>query len=134
MKSVLLVRHAKSSWDLDVDDFERSLNTRGATDAPAMAKRLVQQEIVIDAFISSPAKRALTTASYFADAFKKKTKEIITEPSLYDPEVNAFSKVIASLSDDLKTVAIFSHNPNITAFANRLTSTKIDDMPTCAIF
>lgn len=134
MKSLLLIRHAKSSWDLDVDDFERPLNHRGQDDAPAMAKRLIKKDIKIDLFISSPAKRALATAAFFAHAYDKKSKDILTIPSLYEPSIDAFYNAIADLDDGYKTVAVFSHNPTITDFANRLTSYHVDDMPTCAVF
>ena len=77
MKSLLLIRHAKSSWDLDVDDFDRPLNHRGQNDAPKMAQRLKKKEIKIDCFISSPAKRAITTAAHFAAVYDKKLKDII---------------------------------------------------------
>ena len=134
MKSLLLIRHAKSSWDLDVDDFDRPLNHRGQHDAPLMAKRLKRREIKIDGFISSPAKRALATAGFFAEEYDVKLKDIVTVPDLYEPTIEAFYNAINDLDDDLKTVAIFSHNPAITNFANKLTSFMIDDMPTCAVF
>jgi phosphohistidine phosphatase len=67
MKTLLLIRHAKSSWDTPSQkDFDRPLNDRGHHDAPAMAERLLDKGIKIDAFISSTANRALTTARYFA--------------------------------------------------------------------
>jgi len=134
MKLLLLIRHAKSSWNFSVDDFDRPLNERGLHDAPAMAKRLVKKNIKIDAFVSSPAKRALTTATFFAEAYDKKQKDILVIPSLYEPNQVAFFDAIEQLDDNLQTVALFSHNPGITAFANKLTATSIDDMPTCAIF
>lgn len=134
MKSLLLVRHAKSSWDFNVDDFDRPLNSRGTRDAPEMAERLIGKNIMIDCFISSPAKRAITTATYFAKAFDKKPKHIITIPSLYEPTLQAFSTAVISLDDACNAAALFSHNPGITYFANSLTSTRIDDMPTCAVF
>lgn len=134
MKSLLLIRHAKSSWDLDVDDFDRPLNHRGQNDAPAMAKRLIKKDINIDCFVSSPAKRALTTAAFFADAYDKNSKDILTISSLYEPTIHAFYNAITDLDDNFKTVAFFSHNPTITDFANKLTSFRIDDMPTCAVF
>lgn len=134
MKSLLLIRHAKSSWDLDVEDFDRPLNHRGENDAPAMAKRLIKKDINIDCFVSSPAKRALTTATFFAHAYDKKSKDILTIPSLYEPTIDAFYSAVEDLEDGFKTVAVFSHNPTITDFANRLTSFKIDEMPTCSIF
>ena len=134
MKSLLLVRHAKSSWNFGVEDFDRPLNERGERDAPAMAKRLLKKDIEIDTFISSPAKRAITTATFFAGIYNKPAKSIVVVPSLYEPEQDAFFSSIESLDDSAKTVALFSHNPGITEFANKLTATKIDDMPTCAIF
>lgn len=135
MKKLLLIRHAKSSWDdFTQKDFDRVLNDRGNKDAPKMAKRLLKNDIAIDAFISSPAVRALTTAQYFAEAYGLKKKNIIQEPSLYHPVPEIFFDVISRIDDSYKTVAIFSHNPGITEFANKLSTTRIDDMPTCAIF
>lgn len=135
-KQLLLVRHAKSSWDdLMQKDFERPLNDRGKKDAPAMAKRLrKEKEISIDAIVSSPAKRALATAIFFAEEFDIKKKRIIRESELYEASPDAFYKVVMKLDNDYETVALFSHNPGITAFANQLTDVHVDDMPTCAIF
>ena len=134
MKSLLIIRHAKSSWDFNVEDFGRPLNHRGENDAPAMAKRLLKKDVKIDAFVSSPAKRAFTTAALFAEVYDEKKKNIIIVPSLYEASVSDFFKAVEGLDKDFKTVALFSHNPGITAFANQLTDTKIDDMPTCAVF
>lgn len=134
MKKLLLVRHAKSSWNFDVDDFDRPLNERGKADAPGMAKRLLDRNVKIDLLVSSPAKRALTTARHFAEVYNIKPKQIITIPGLYEPTITAFQQAITGLDNDYKRVAIFSHNPGITAFANTLTTTRIDDMPTSAVF
>lgn len=134
MKSLLLVRHAKSSWNFNVEDFERPLNERGLRDAPEMAKRLLNKGIEVDTFVSSPANRALTTATFFAETYGQKQKNILVIPSLYEPSSVAFFNAIESLDDNYQTVALFSHNPGITEFANKLTATSIDDMPTCAIF
>ena len=135
MKKLLLIRHAKSSWaDITQRDFDRPLNDRGNKDAPKMAKRLIKQDVSIDCFVSSPAVRALTTAEYFAEAYDVKKKMIVQEPSLYHATIEVFFDIISRLNDDHKTVAIFSHNPTITEFANELGVARIDDMPTCAIF
>lgn len=135
MKKLLIIRHAKSSWDASVPvDFDRPLNERGQKDAPEMAKRLLKKDIKIDAFISSPAKRALSTAEYFAEAYGEKRRNIIEIPSLYHPAVHVFYNVIEELDNDYKTVAIFSHNPAITDFVNQLTIARIDNVPTCGIF
>jgi phosphohistidine phosphatase len=136
MKSLLLVRHAKSSWgDLSQKDFDRPLNERGKQDAPSMAKRLHKENNVqLDAIISSPAKRALTTAKFFADEFDIKKKDIIGQPQLYEATIENFYNVVLNIDDGFKTVALFSHNPGISAFSNVLTNVRVDNMPTCAIF
>lgn len=134
MKTLLLIRHAKSSWDFNVEDFDRPLNHRGEHDAPEMAKRLLKRDIKIDAFVSSPAKRAFTTAALFAGEYDEKKKNIITIPSLYEAGIEDFYSSILTLDNHYKTVALFSHNPGITNFANRLSASTIDDMPTCAIY
>ena len=134
MKNLLLIRHAKSSWDFDLEDFDRPLNDRGHKNAPEMANRLLKKDIKIDAFISSPALRALTTAEYFAKAYDVKTKNILTIPALYHAAPEVFYSVIDELDNEFKTVAIFSHNPGITEFVNLQTISRIDNLPTCGIF
>jgi phosphohistidine phosphatase len=135
MKQLLIIRHAKSSWDFSVmNDFDRPLNERGHADAPKMAKRLLDKKIDIDAFISSAAKRALTTATYFAETYDVKKKDIIKVDELYHAPVKMFYTVITTINNKYNTVAIFSHNPGITDFVNELTDTSIDNMPTCGIY
>lgn len=136
MKKIYLVRHAKSSWgDFTTPDFDRPLNERGKRDAPVMAKRLLKQDVKIDQFVSSPAKRAKKTCQAFCEVYDRDKKEIHFIDELYHASVETFFKTVASLDDKFHTVAIFSHNPGITDFVNALQSgTSIDNMPTCAIF
>ena len=135
MKCIILIRHAKSSWDdFSIADIDRPLNDRGKRDAPAMAERLLEKKVKIDAFISSPAKRARKTAEIFSKAFGLGKKDVIFKDELYEANENQFGEVIASLSNDYNTVAIFSHNPGITEYANTLTQTRIDNIPTAGIF
>ena len=134
MKILLLVRHAKSSWDTPgISDFDRPLNERGKKDAPEMAKRIAEK-ITIDHFVSSPAKRARKTAKYFAEAFDQKKEDIKLVVELYAANTLAFQHAVQDLDDTFKVAAVFSHNPGITDYANLLTNVKIDDMPTCAVF
>ena len=134
-RTLVLIRHAKSSWAfLDMEDFDRPLNDRGNHDAPMMAKRLLKKEINIDAFVSSPAVRARTTAEYFAKAYDQKSKHIIEVPALYEAPVSVFYQVVSGLDNSIKTAAIFSHNPGITDFANSLTTMRIDNVPTSGVF
>ncbi len=135
MKSLLIIRHAKSSWSTaDLSDFDRPLNDRGKRDAPAMAKLLVDRKIVIDTFVSSSAKRAKKTAQYFCEAYGKSKEELILKSELYHATTSVFYDVINNIHNDASVVAVFSHNPGITEFVNTLTSTTIDNMPTCSIF
>ena len=135
MKTLLLVRHAKSSWDdPSMNDIDRPLNDRGKNDAPEMAKRLAGKKIKIDAMVSSPAKRAKQTCKHFAKEFDLKKKDIMIEPGLYEAGPENFYEVMEGLKNKWDAVVIFSHNPGITYFANSLTETHIDDMPTCSMF
>ena len=135
MKTLLLVRHAKSSWgDLTLADFDRPLNDRGKRDAPKMAKRLQKKGITIDTIISSPAKRAKKTAEIFAEEYGFKKGEIVLIPSLYEAGESQFWSAITDAPEDSNTIALFSHNPGITDFANRLTDNRVDNMPTCSVF
>lgn len=100
-----------------------------------MAKRLHNEKgVKLDAIISSPAKRAFSTAKFFADEFDVKKKRIIEWPELYEASSDKFYAAVASLDDGYSSVALFSHNPGITAFVNSLTHVRLDDMPTCAVF
>src|SRR4051812_40064229 len=95
MKTLFLIRHAKSSWEnFTVSDEERPLNERGRKNAPEMARRLKQKGIAIDTFLSSSAKRARATAEYFAAEYGKPFAHIKIVPQLYMASNNAFLNVI----------------------------------------
>jgi phosphohistidine phosphatase len=135
MKTLVLVRHAKSSWDnMDQEDIDRPLNDRGKKDAPDMAKRLKDKGIKADVFVSSPAKRARRTAVFFAEELGGKKDDITLVDELYMAAPSSFERVISSLPDKYDTAVVFGHNPGITEFVNTLTNVKVDDMPTCAVF
>jgi phosphohistidine phosphatase len=135
MKELLIVRHAKSSWEItQPDDFKRTLNERGHRDAPAMAKKMLDRSILIDCIVSSTAVRALTTANYFAEAYKIKEADFLQFKKLYHAAPKAFVEVIQALPNQYNCAAVFAHNPGITTFVNQLTETQIDDMPTCGVF
>src|SRR5436190_6546323 len=105
MKCLVLVRHAKSDWaDPSLDDFDRPLNERGKRDAPAMAHRLLDKKIKIDAFIASPAKRARKTACIFAEAYKKNKEDIIFRDELYGAGPAVLYDVITGADKKLDTI------------------------------
>ena len=135
MKTLILVRHAKSSWDAaGLSDSERPLNERGKKDAPEMAKRLRKKGLTIDLFVSSPAERAFRTARFFSKEFDRRKDEIQVEKTLYGALSSQFEQVVAQLGDDSTTVVLFSHNPGITDYANTLTNVHTDNIPTCGVF
>lgn len=135
MKTLLLIRHAKSSWDdPGISDFDRPLNERGKKDAPVMAERLYERGIKIDAFVTSPARRARKTAEQFAKRYKKGKEDLLLKTELYMAGEEAFYSVLEKLDNQIDCVAVFSHNPGITEFANSLTDVHTDNIPTCGIF
>ena len=135
MKTLIVVRHAKSSWsESGISDFDRPLNERGKRDAPEMADRLQKKQKTIDLFISSPAKRAKKTAQLFAEKFKYDEDKIVFFPELYLAGTRDFVAAITQTASNVNSVIIFSHNPGVTEFVNTITDTRVDDMPTCAVF
>jgi len=91
MKTLLIIRHAKSSWDnLSLNDIDRPLNDRGKRDGPVMAGRLIKAGVKIDHFVSSSAKRARHTAEIFIHEFGRKGRDIILVPQLYHAQVQDF--------------------------------------------
>lgn len=136
MKTLYLIRHAKSSWDNPgQDDVDRPLNERGKKDAPRMGKRLKEREIYPQMIISSHAKRALSTAKRIAKAIGHKKDDIIIENHLYHASEDAIMKIIQRLKDDVNVVFLVGHNPGLTDFINSLRQDDdvLDNLPTCGI-
>jgi phosphohistidine phosphatase len=135
LKSLILIRHAKSSWEnFDVPDFERPLNDRGRKDAPTMAARMVKAGIKPDILLVSTAKRTRKTAGFFQDAWQLPNDQVRYLDQLYLASPGGFRQIIAELGTEFRTIAIISHNNGLTDFANQLTDTRIDNIPTCGIF
>jgi phosphohistidine phosphatase len=139
MKQLIMVRHAKSSWDASVQtDFERPLNARGHHDAPMMAQRLIAKKIAVDAIVTSTANRALTTADYFYQAYTQAPNSPaiawIPTPTLYHAPEDVLLATISQLPNHFQSVIVVCHNPGITDFVNILTNTRLSNMPTCGIF
>ena len=136
MKTLYIIRHAKSSWDAsNVDDFERPLNDRGKRDAPRMGKRLKEKEIHPELLLSSPAKRALSTAKKIAKVLNYAKDDIKTERNLYHADEETILSIIQGMKDKHNSVMIFSHNPGLTDFVNSLMTGEIDidNIPTCGV-
>ena len=134
MKTLALIRHAKSSWkNPDLTDRERPLNDRGMRDAPFMGKLLGEKAIKPALMISSPAKRAMSTARIIARELGYPASDIVVHESLYMGNTEDFLRILCDLNDAHKTVLVVGHNPEITLFANYITGDHIDNVPTCGI-
>jgi phosphohistidine phosphatase len=132
MKTLFLMRHAKSSWKHPVPDGDRPLAGRGERDAPRMGRRLAKRIRRPDLILSSPAKRALATARIVAKKLHYGRKRIVVDARLYPSSSGELLKVVQGLDDRLKRVMLFGHNPALANFAHRLSS-KVDRMPTAAV-
>ncbi|MCU0420683.1 MAG: histidine phosphatase family protein [Cyclobacteriaceae bacterium] len=137
MKRLLLIRHAKSSWDdPTLRDFDRPLNHRGQRDAPRMAKRLKEKDIHPDLLIASPAVRTRATAEAVATVLRVEASRIAREPRLYHADEHQLLAVVRALPDSRdrdQVVLLFGHNPGLTDFANRLFSIDLVNIPTAGI-
>jgi phosphohistidine phosphatase len=134
MKTLYLIRHAKSSWeDRDLSDFERPLNERGLRDAPVIAKILKKKNISPGLIISSPAYRALETARIFAGALSYDPEKIVTDERIYEATMHELFSLVRGIPDSYQAVMLFAHNPGISNFANLLSNRFVPEMPTCAV-
>jgi len=138
MKTLILIRHAKSSWNTPgMSDFERVLNSRGLSDAPVMGERLSQRLTAshqpLDMLLCSSAHRADQTARLLASALSFSDTAIDWHRELYLANPNTMLGLIRSLPDTANTVALVAHNPGITELAEQLTGEYFGDVPTCSI-
>ena len=134
MKTLYLLRHAKSSWSFDeLSDQERPLNDRGRDDAPVMGKALAKRHICPDVIVSSPAVRAMSTAVLVAREMQYPHDKIVVEPGIYGADVNDLFAIIKGLPDGAGTVLLVGHNPTITETANALSPSSLNEMPTAAV-
>ena len=133
MKTLFLVRHAKSSRDPPgLPDEDRPLAGRGERDAPQMGRRLAKRDVEPDLILSSPASRALATAKLFAAKLHYKPKRIVVDRRLYPGRLEELLTMIEELDDELDSVMLFGHNPALLRLAHRLSLT-VARLPTCAV-
>jgi phosphohistidine phosphatase len=135
MKRLTLLRHAKSSWkDLSLPDADRKLNKRGKRAAPEMGARFATHYSVEDVLlVSSPAKRAITTARLFAVAAGIAEDSIQEEELIYQADARALLGIVRGLDDAWDHVVLVGHNPGFTDFINSATKHFIENLPTAGI-
>ena len=133
MKNLVLIRHAKSSWEHDVSDDQRPLEKRGIADAHLVSSEFGAQSFQPDKIFSSHANRALTTCKIFLENLEISDKLLVVSQELYDFGGRNVADFIKSLDDRLNNVMIFGHNYAFTSISNRFGSTFIDNLPTCGL-
>ncbi len=135
MKTLYLVRHAKSSWKYpNLDDFERPLNKRGRKNAPFMGTILKKLNVAPDLILSSPANRASMTARIIAEKIGYPLENICYSEDVYEFSANALIDVIKHLDDVINTAMLVGHNPALTELANYIGDTPIGNIPTSGVF
>lgn len=134
MKHLLLIRHAKSSWDdPSLADFDRPLNARGLRDAPFMGSLLKFRGLVPDQIISSPARRARDTAHILARATGFNPADIDLRAEVYQARLPDLVALVRTLDDAWRRVYLIGHNPELMDLVDWLTGEAIDHLPTTGI-
>jgi phosphohistidine phosphatase len=133
-RKLYIIRHAKSSWDHEgLADIDRPLANRGIRNAGQMAERLLAKNLVPQLLLSSPANRALNTALIMTKSWGTGAENLQVHESLYDAYISEIEQVIAGVPSDIKSLAIFGHNPSSTAYANMFLKHRLDNLPTAGV-
>jgi len=132
MKTLLILRHAKSSWEsTDLSDHDRPLNDRGKRDAPQIGRKLLKEGLIPQVIISSSATRARSTAEKVAKSCRYEG-EILVDSSLYGSGYTAYLNVLQGQHDRYDIVMLVGHNPHTEELLEILTR-KMVNMPTCTV-
>lgn len=132
MKTLYLIRHAKSSWDHEgLTDFERPLNKRGEGDAPLMGGVLRGHGARPELIRSSAALRAITTAEQLAEVLSFPLDKIVVDEGMYGAAANDLLKIVRSFPDTVQEAMLVGHNPTMHILAERIAAFDEDNLPTC---
>ena len=132
MKTLYLMRHAKSSWeDASLSDFERPLNDRGLSAAPFMGKLMREKGLEPDVILSSPAERAKQTASLVKEA-SGISHEIRFDDRIYEASPHTLVQVASEIDNANTSAMLVGHNPGMEGFIRYLTG-NLEPMPTAAL-
>ncbi len=132
MKTLYLIRHAKSSWSFDLSDHDRPLGKRGRKDVIRMGQHLASLQPRPEVLISSTASRAFYTALHICDQLNIDEGHIRLDKRLYHAGANEILQVVKN-APNCDRLAIFGHNPGFTSATNALAKLEFDNIPTCGI-
>lgn len=134
MKTLIIVRHGKSSWAYpDLEDFYRPLKPRGINDAFSIGEELVRLNVFPDLILSSPAIRAMNTAIIIARKLDFPLQRIRANESIYEASTYHLINLISNVEDSNETLMIFGHNPSFTSLVNQLQEEALYNLPTCGV-
>lgn len=133
MKTLILMRHAKSSWEYNVSDRERPLKKRGFNDAKLVSEAFKKENITIDYVFSSPAKRAFTTCAIFMNQLNITEQKLQVSEALYDFGAESVVSFIKTIDNSFSTVLFFGHNYAFTSIVNLFGDKYIDNLPTSGL-
>ena len=132
MKSLFLLRHAKSSWDNPQhSDFERPLSKRGISDAILLSKYIQKHSISFDLILSSPSERTQSTLDLVLSSLNPIPSTVFKE-SIYHASASALSQLIKEQDEEINNVLVIGHNPGLHILTESLTDESIIKFPTCA--
>lgn len=136
MKTLLLLRHAKSSWEYPgLTDLERPLNKRGKKDAPKMGKWLQNNIEAPDLILSSHSVRTLATTSKVVHEWGLKSIDFRDDPRLYHASPHTLEQIARTCPAEVNVLMLVGHNPGLTEFANILCPDQaVANIPTCGVF
>lgn len=133
MKTLTLIRHAKSSWAHDVTDHQRPLKTRGLNDANLISTALKNLNFSVNYVMVSDAIRTKMTADIILPNLKIDKKNIVYNHDLYDFSGRNLVNTIKNCPNSIDKLMVFGHNHAITDFANTYGSKYISNVPTCGV-
>ncbi len=134
MKTLYILRHAKSSWDFkELSDHDRPLNKRGRNDAQLMGQELSGRDVNPALIISSSAVRALTTAALVGKELNYDANDIVVNDKIYGADKRQLLEVVHEAPAEVDSIMLIGHNEPISEFANMLSPEDIASLPTTGI-
>ena len=134
MKTIYLIRHAKSSWkEPNQLDHERPLNKRGKRDFPLIAKQLNKINITPELIVCSNSQRTKDTVKLLCKEINYPIKDVKYDSTIYEASLVSLIEVVNTLPRNYNEIVIIGHNPSITLLSNYLTNDNIDHMPTSGV-
>lgn len=133
MKKLIITRHGKSSWELNVRDHDRVLKQRGIDDGHLIGNHLKELNLRPDLIWSSTAARALQTATIVTEYLDYNLSNLKLNRNLYTFSSEELKEVISNCPDDIDTLMIFSHNHGITDFVNTYGNERFENVPTTGV-